>query len=56
MDILNTISVTTRAADTLFHVATHNWDKKSLIRLVIAGATLTGIVAIINSIESKKEG
>lgn len=56
MDILNTINVTTRAADTLYQIATFNWNKKSIIRLAVATATLVGAATVINIIETHGKG
>ena len=55
MDIMNALSITTRAADTLTRVATYNWNKKSVVTLIVATAVLVGATAVVQQIVKKKE-
>ena len=53
MDILNTISVTTDTAETIFRISTFEWDKKSLGKLAFATSAFAGIVAAVKYIEQR---
>ncbi len=54
MDLLKAISVTTNTADTIFNIATFDWDKKSLGKLAITTSALVGFFAVITCIETTR--
>ena len=55
MDILSTISTTSHAVDTIYKIATYNWNKKTITRLVIASIALASTIVVINVIESRRK-
>lgn len=54
MDILSTISTTSDTANTIFQISTFDWDKKSVIKLLITGASFIGLVSTITCIDTAR--
>ena len=54
MDILQCISTTTNAAETVFKFSTYDWDLKSFGKLAIASSTMVGLFAVVSCIENNR--